>query len=158
FMLQHFAGAYPAWYVEGFAEYMQTVNFEDNRVLIGAPAGARTGWLFHEQQIPIADMLRAPHSVFDTPAKTEHFYAQAWLMVHYVFETPERRQKLRAYLSALRAGGDPVAAFQPAFGETPDDFARELLTYQRRQVSIYAMARTPEPDADLHVSSLPETA
>jgi hypothetical protein len=45
FMLQYFPGSYPAWYVEGFAEYLATVRFTDDMLEIGRFNPARASWL-----------------------------------------------------------------------------------------------------------------
>lgn len=45
FMYQYFANIYPAWYVEGFAEFASTVAFEDNRIVIGRVVPTRADWL-----------------------------------------------------------------------------------------------------------------
>jgi len=42
FMLQHYPGAYPAWLVEGYAEYFMTAEIEDRKILVGSPNGARS--------------------------------------------------------------------------------------------------------------------
>jgi hypothetical protein len=78
------------------------------------------------------------------------FYAQAWLATHYMFNRPERAAGFDRYCAALQDGGDPIGAFEPAFGVSPQDFDKELRDYKRKSMQIYLM---PEEKAD-HASSI----
>src|SRR5688500_4343027 len=46
FVLQNYAGAFPAWFVEGFAEFNSTARFaKDGSIAFGIPASHRAGEL-----------------------------------------------------------------------------------------------------------------
>jgi tetratricopeptide (TPR) repeat protein len=81
--------------------------------------------------------------VFDmTPASPEYneanrqgaFYAQSWLLVHYLGASDERTRQLGRYLTLLRSGGRPDESFAGAFdvtraemGKRAEDYLGELL-------------------------------
>ena len=58
FMLQYQAVAYPAWYIEGFAELAGTASFERPSVITyGKVAKHREGELFYTKRYPAAKMV-----------------------------------------------------------------------------------------------------
>ena len=129
FMLQYHAAAYPAWYVEGFAEYVATAEITPERIeygnyrrnqaaLIGDPAN----WF------PYDEIL------FGQPGRVtpEHFYAQSWLLVHYLMADETRRAALVRYLQATARGDEPRAAFTAAFGMNAGQLQAALRPYTRR--------------------------
>ena len=55
FMLRNFNGAYPSWYVEGFAELNSTIKLhDDGSFQVGAPANHRSAELFQMTQMPVS--------------------------------------------------------------------------------------------------------
>jgi hypothetical protein len=64
------------------------------------------------------------------------FYAQAWLATHLLFNRPERAAGFDRYCKALEGGGDPIDAFKPAFGITPQEFEQELRRYRYSGIQI----------------------
>lgn len=131
FMYQYFPTAYPAWYSEGFAEYVATTDITPARVDYGEFAEARVSWLLSQPWLPMSRILTAsPHEL--SADESAMFYAQAWLLVHYIFYTPEARAAFNAYARALQSGADRIAAFSEAFGQTPEQVQARLRTYLRR--------------------------
>lgn len=129
FMLQQAPGAYPAWYVEGFAEYFSTVRFTRNAIDIGNFSRSRTSWLVHEGWLPLDRLLGGRPSGL-TPEGVSMFYSQSWLLTHYFYSNPERQAALGRYLVAARRS-DPVAAIQQATGMDARRMERELRDYIR---------------------------
>ncbi|MGL6043968.1 MAG: DUF1570 domain-containing protein [Sandaracinobacteroides sp.] len=103
--------AYPAWYVEGFAEYFSTATFAEGRVTYGLPAETRAIALAQGQWLPL-DRLLARDPRLARGSSAAMFYAQSWVLTHYLFRTPGMRDKLAAYLRAQASGEDPVSAFR----------------------------------------------
>lgn len=138
FMYQHFANVYPAWYVEGFAEFVATAAFEENRTVLGRASEARTSWLYAGSWVTMEDMIQG------MPRESEdvaHFYAQSWLFVHYLFNTEGAMAKFRAYVRELRLGAAPADAFRTGFGVSPSEMQSELRLYLRRNPNALALTR-----------------
>lgn len=138
FMYQHFANLYPAWYVEGFAEFVATTEFEEGRIVIGQASEARAGWLLAGSWLPMERLIEGMPRDSEDIAR---FYAQSWLFVHYIFNTEGMLGKFRAYLRALRLGATPAEAFQTGFGVSPSEMQSTLRTYMRGNPHALALTR-----------------
>ncbi|MFC7499714.1 hypothetical protein ACFQRC_10830 [Enterovirga sp. GCM10030262] len=124
FMLQHFPANYPTWYIEGFAEYLATVEFTDTHVDVGRDNRIRATWL-RANWYSLDNMLTRDSA----SAGGSLFYAQSWLMVHYLMRDPERRALLQRYLRGFAEGEDPKASFRTVFEMDAVDFTRILRGY-----------------------------
>jgi hypothetical protein len=129
FMWQNTVNAYPAWYVEGWADYFATVRFSERHIDIGNfdPGRART--LLQGSWLPMERMLSGGIEGLDRNGLSA-FYAQSWLMVHYFYSTPERQAALARLLPALRRS-PPAEALLAATGLTPQGLTDELRRYIR---------------------------
>lgn len=129
FMLQHFPGAYPRWYVEGFAETLATLRVNDDGSFhVGDPPQYRAAQVFQLQDFPLDEMLDDNHKLTGLDA-LQH-YATGWLLTHYMSFDPARLPKLRAYLVALANGEDSLTAAKRELGDL-DALERELDTYKK---------------------------
>ncbi len=127
-MFQYFQAAYPAWYVEGFAEYMSTTEFErDGKAKIGIPAYHRAYGLAEGYAIPITKLLTA--TVEDLKrGDQDPFYGRAWLAVHFFTFSKERRGQLGKYLALVAKGTASIEAATQTFGDL-NKLNKELDTY-----------------------------
>ncbi len=115
-MLHYFPVAYPAWYVEGFAEYLSTVQFTPELAKIGLPASHRGYQLIVERTTPIEKLLSA--SVGDLKrAEVGNFYGRSWLLTHYLAFDRKRKGQQAAYLKKINGSIDPLDAARAAFGD-----------------------------------------
>jgi hypothetical protein len=133
-MKQSFSAAYPAWYLEGFAEYYATTRIlPDNVIEIGRPADYRMASFRgkHKDWLPLDRMLTA-NSYQQLGSKLHLLYAQGWLLVHYLANQEERRGQLGRFLVAINQGVDPKTAMDEAFGKDAAELDRELRAYSRR--------------------------
>jgi tetratricopeptide (TPR) repeat protein len=156
FMLHYFPQAYPTWYIEGFAEYLSTVEFERGRVLVGQPSVMRGTTLLNARFLPMRTLLAPPAQM--TGEERGMFYAQSWLMTHYIFSNQERTQQARRYFESIAAGEDPVEAFEPAFGQTPEAFQTTLREYMRGRIPYMSYPDTQVEDAQVTITRLPRSA
>lgn len=127
FMLQYQAAAYPAWYVEGFAELISTASFErEGAITYGKPARHREGELRYTRRYPAAKMVDGRY--LDESRDAENWdYGDAWAVTHYLTFSEKRKGQLKAYLNAINAGQDyPEAA--KIFGDV-NDLTREVGIY-----------------------------
>ncbi|MBA3676881.1 MAG: hypothetical protein H0W74_05690 [Sphingosinicella sp.] len=90
FMMTNFTGAFPAWFIEGFAEFYSTAKFDENGgVGIGTPALHRAYGLVLGDPIPIQRLVT--HSSRDlSPEQREALYGRGWLLTHFLTFEPAR--------------------------------------------------------------------
>lgn len=130
FMMQYFAAAYPAWYVEGFAELYSTAQFLDDGVFrIGSPANHRGMQLYYDTPFPAEKLFLAKQD----PEDARHYYSIGWLLTHYLTFTPERKGQLREYLSAVNKGSTSEEAAREAFGDL-DKLNDEIQRYKKSRL------------------------
>jgi tetratricopeptide (TPR) repeat protein len=155
FMLQHFPAVYPRWYVEGFAEYVATARLEPDTIEYGRMNSALASWVGDSSRLIPLDQI-----LFVRPERIERgatqYYAQSWLLVHYLLRDAERMRQLNRYLTAVGAGQEPRAAFQAAFAMTPSDMQRRLASYGSGGMSFTRIRRASASRAPtLTVTPLP---
>ncbi|HYE46335.1 MAG TPA: tetratricopeptide repeat protein [Caulobacter sp.] len=132
FMLGSFPGAYPAWMVEGFAEYYSTTVIDPKFIEVGRVQEWRTGALLADRWIPMADLLANKYD----PKRWNEFYSQSWLLTHYLMSDPQRFEQFRAYAALVAKGGDPVSSMTQATGLTPDALQAALKKYKSGGLKI----------------------
>lgn len=110
FMLQNFPVAYPAWYVEGFAELVSTASFERSGLITYGKVANHRSYEFEGRVVNARDMLLKP------PSATGLNYGDSWLLTHYLTFAPDRRGQLRAFLAAFNAGA-PASDAAKVFGD-----------------------------------------
>jgi hypothetical protein len=117
-LLGNFAAAYPAWFAEGYPEFLSTVRFDKDTVVVGAPAQHRAYDLLRGASFPAEKLFAANMSTIrqdDMPA----LYARGWLLTHllYVSADDRRRKQFTAYLNAVNRGKPGLEAAREAFGD-----------------------------------------
>ncbi|MDT9599798.1 tetratricopeptide repeat protein [Sphingosinicella rhizophila] len=133
FMFQYFPAAYPSWYSEGFAEFYGTTRILDNDAIeLGHAALARYYSLTSKQWLPLEKMLAAKNYE-DVKRDLHLLYAQGWLLVHYLANTPARAGQLDKYLALINAGQSFEAATDAAFGKDAKELDSELRAYARKR-------------------------
>ncbi|WP_411818194.1 hypothetical protein [Hyphococcus sp. DH-69] len=136
FMYRNFSGVYPQWFVEGFAEYFSTIDFNDEKAVIGDLSIARYATLLKRSMLDVelffVDELRG--------REVSGLYATAWLATHYFYSSTERQAQLFQYIRDQRAGSDPRLAFENAIGMTIKDFEKRLRTYLKKEIGAYVVS------------------
>jgi hypothetical protein len=152
FMFRNFASAYPAWYVEGFAEFVATAEFFENGSWNrGKPPYYRAYGLIAGQKLPIEKLL------FGTPDKLpselrDVYYGRAWLLTHMLYNDAGRRGQLTDYLKAL-AGGTPEREAAKIFGDLTM-LDKQLDRYLKSRIVFYKGATPLQYDGPLAVTTL----
>ena len=159
FMRANSSNTWPTWYSEGFAEYFATVRIGSRRIDIGNFDAGRTGTLEAMEWLPLERVLGRGIAGL-TREQIQIYYAQAWLLTHYLYSTPERQQLLRRLLAAQRRTADGAAALQLAGGPTLAELTAELRRYYRAGSIEYrqmerASNATPPP---VTITALPASA
>ena len=130
FMMQNFSDSYPAWFIEGFAEYFMTVEIEDDRILIGKHNDNRGSWLRGGSWLSMSDLLAKRSG--EVRRNNATYYPLAWLLTHWFMANDDRNRQLQAYLADVGAGGDTVEAMTRATGLQLPELRRELRRYMNR--------------------------
>ncbi|MGB7408956.1 MAG: hypothetical protein WA908_10660 [Pontixanthobacter sp.] len=145
FMFRNMAVPAPAWFVEGFAEFMATAEFnKDGSWSYGRVAGHRAYSLLRGPKIPIRDLLtqRPTDSVDNVFA----FYGRAWALTHMLYRSETRGERIGLYLAELQEGVDPIEAAETVFGDL-DDFEDQLQDYIEGSIN-YTKFEEPLPYLD----------
>lgn len=130
FMLQNAPYGYPAWFIEGFAEYFMTVEISEDRILIGKYNDERGSWLRGTTWISMNDLLaKRPGEVTKRNAT---YYPVAWLLTHWFMSDDARFSQLRTYLLDVGDGGNSIEAMVRATGMSNADLRRGLRRYMGR--------------------------
>jgi hypothetical protein len=158
FMLGSGAIAYPAWYVEGFAEYFMTAEFTPDRINFGKFNENRARWLVNGTWLSLEKVLARRFKPTDREDMAM-FYAQSWLLTHYMFRAEGMLPKLTAYLRAVTSGTDPVTAFKTHVDPDLTAFQYKLKTYlQGRKLTYSRFDRSEATPATVKLSELPASA
>lgn len=155
FMMQNETEAYPAWYVEGFAEYFSTVRFESRGTEIGHFSPGRAYSLLADPWLPFERVISGGPQGLDREEMAA-YYAQSWLLTHFFYSTPERSQSMGRFFAAQR-GNDPVAALQTAMGLTPQQLTDELRRYVRGRLTYRRLPPDANATAAVTVTSMPRS-
>ncbi len=157
FMLGSTAAAYPAWYIEGFAEYFSTAQFRPDSIQVGNADRNRSYALVAATWLPLETILakRSPTNAEDAAL----YYAQSWLMTHYLFRAPGMAEKLGAYLTAVNRGDDSISAFKAHVAADLPDFQRKLHAYLTgSKITLSRFQRSPPEKLAVAVTTLPASA
>ena len=154
FMMQAGTTALPAWYIEGFAEYLMTAEFRPDRIEFGGLSRGRYYVLSTFPWAPLEQVLRRAPGV-----NLDSFYAQSWLLTHYLSRVKGMPAKRDAYLRKVSAGADPVEAFRTEIDPDLDAFQSRLRTYLvKREFTFSRMTRQPPEAVRMEVIELPSVA
>ncbi len=144
FMKRHLRAAFPGWFIEGFAEYYSTVDFDkEGRATVGQPAHRRAYGLLMLPKIPAERILFEPPSAMRSRGQTDVYYGRSWLLTHMLFHDPARANQINAYTNAINAGTEPRQAATDAFGDLAQ-LDKDLNRYVEGRLS-YRTTRDPVP-------------
>jgi tetratricopeptide (TPR) repeat protein len=139
FIVHNDESKYPKWFDEGFAEVLSTMSARGKAIEYGEPMPERVARLPHGKWIPFAQLLEI-RDVFSLEGdQTAMFYAQSWLLVHYLMNArPERKLKtdVAEYLRLEETGTSPSAAFERAFGVPVSQLRDTLYRYLVRDLRV----------------------
>ncbi|MBB6093856.1 hypothetical protein HNQ60_002737 [Povalibacter uvarum] len=159
-MYSRLRGFYPAWYVEGFAEYLSTVSLRGNVYSIGASQQERLLWLESASRVWIGwdvmlDPKRFAEAVKAKQVDSLQFYAQAWLLAHYMLSDSDRVKGFNQYFESVGRGEDALPAFEAATGMTAAKLDKALRAHMRRLPGM--RVKVPQlPEAAVRIAELPK--
>ena len=141
FMFRNFSTPAPAWFTEGFAEFVSTAEFEkDGTWTFGRPADHRAQEVQYFRNIDVRRLLEGQYG----DNALNGFYGWSWALTHMLYSQEyERGDKIDPYFRRLNAGENPLAAAEASFGDL-DDLGRSLRAYVRKSM---AYSRSDQPIA-----------
>jgi len=138
-LLQRLAANPSPWFNEGLADYFSTFEVAGSSAKFGLPIESHLD-LLSRGRMPLSELFAVtPDSkTYNEGNRRSVFYAQSWLLVHYMLvERRERWNQLVTFENLLQNGAPPDTAFQRAFGVAPTVLDGELSQYSKQSVMRY---------------------
>lgn len=148
FVMRNTIPEMPLWLDEGLAEYYSTFEISGGKAYIGrALAGhlqlLQSGPLLSLRELFAVDAaaLHAGNSRW-----VEYFYAQSWVLTHYLLaSSADQAGSAKALFAAIRQGVDSRTALERAYGTDLATLEKELNDYVRGRGREFGMfIYTPE--------------
>jgi tetratricopeptide (TPR) repeat protein len=131
--LQPVAGERPAWLEEGLAEVFSTFEFKDGEIIFGQPLLHHILLLHHVSLQPVAELAATDRKSlpYNEDVRTSLFYAQSWLLAHYLMFSKESANAFRLghCLRLYNQNVSPAQIFEQAFGCDYHEMDRRLSRY-----------------------------
>lgn len=154
FMKRHLRAAFPAWLIEGFAEYYSTVDFDKKgHAMIGRPVYRRAYGLLQMPKIPAEKLLFEQPGAMRSNGQTDVYYGRAWILTHMLMHSGPRGDQVNRYTNAINAGTDARQAASDAFGDLAL-LDKDLNRYIQGKLN-YRTTRAPVPvSANIRIAPL----
>ena len=148
-LLVHHEIDFPRWYEEGLAEFLSTVLFEGDAVVVGLPPKDR-----FKQSLEVLSFEQIMAEGYNPHVRTVQYgdpYLQYWFLVDYLLlGSRARYTQLEDCLRLVHLGTPAVEAFSIAFGMSPQKFwDSELKSYAVNLRSRGRYKKVPIPAAYL---------
>ena len=156
-MRQSFPGATPAWFTEGVADYYKTAHIDERETRVGYRDDVRIATMNRQPWMPIETLLTR-RALSANRDQMSAFYAQSWLLTHYLLSDATRLGQLEAYLRAVAEGTVSLEAVQPAFGLTPAQLESEIRRYRAGTMPYAVYPTPPQPPIEMRIETLPPSA
>jgi tetratricopeptide (TPR) repeat protein len=123
----------PPWLSEGFAGYYSTMRIFKKEAIVGRPPEGFADILKNEKLLPIVTLFAATH---ESPLYNDEgrqrllFYAESWLVVHYLWSN-HLQEQLLLYFDLVQHNASFTEAIQQAFKMTPAAFDKAIENYLR---------------------------
>jgi Tfp pilus assembly protein PilF len=141
----------PRWFEEGNAEYLSNSRLRDRAFDYGLAPEQYLVTLGFNNWMPLQAILEVSDAAALSELDGAMFYAQSWLLVHYLRSHPygdaDISKQLTRYARLSATGLSPVEAFEQSFGLDVDRLETDLLRYylerQFKQRSVPANTALP---------------
>ncbi len=133
FMYQHSQAWFPTWYSEGFADYLSSFVVDRNIVKFGLEVKMRLPVLSGKKiWVPFHEIMetniREAKGVRRQVSK-QLFYAQSWLLTHFLHHQNGFYQKLNDFLVEIGQGANSVEALDRIFEISPEKLDKLVRDY-----------------------------
>ena len=138
----------PLWFNEGFAEYYSTFQSDGNFAQIGLPIRGHVEYLQSSSLMSLNELFSIGQgSIFYSEETTQNiFYAQSWLLVHYLLrgKNGTLKPQLNQFLTRLKRGQSSDDAFQESFKTDYGSLLKDLKFYLRKGAFKYIRVSSTE--------------
>lgn len=163
---------WPAWLLEGIAEFYSSFETQGTEARLGAPIAEHVLLLREVPMLRLGELFAVDHQspTYNEGQRQNIFYAQSWALVHYLMlgNKSTRQPQLREFIRALSEGAEVEPAFRASFQTDYSRMETELRSYVSRQAypglayrlkqasaaADVALARLPPADSLFHLGSL----
>jgi tetratricopeptide (TPR) repeat protein len=139
----------PLWLNEGLAEFYGNTSFSAGKIRVGRASPGHLETLRRSGAPPLEALLSADRSspLYNSAEKAPSFYAEAWLLTHYLLLGARGANKptLYEYLRLLDQGVGDLEAARRAFGGL-ERLKRSLDRYRRQGEFFYLPLPPPQAD------------
>ena len=146
------------WFDEGFAEYMSTFESSNGHAQVGKVPLAELQFLRRNGKLlRLADLISVNRNsdIYNhNGPMQETFYAQSWLLVHYLFDH-QLTGRAQAFFDLLATGTALDDATQKAFGMKSAKLEDELLAYAKGERFRYFSLPVAHDESVKAVSARP---
>lgn len=150
FMLHYFPAAYPAWYVEGFAEFYSVIKFtKENAIEFGYLPLFRAYGLVTQNPMPLERLFAGPTERTNA-IDMDRYYGTAWLLTHMFRYNRVRGDEFQKYLDDTVKGKVKDADSYFAGGIKALD--KELRAYISKRLSISRLPPQEMPQVSVSFS------
>jgi tetratricopeptide (TPR) repeat protein len=157
----------PVWLNEGLAEFYATTRIGNHSATLGVPDEIHLALLRAGRWLPLDRMLAVNHASpeYNEQDRASLFYAQSWLLTHWLLLGQEGcdvgakpataagagarpcGQRMDELLAALERGADPVQAASQVLGDSAE--AERRLHAYARQSSFHTIRVPAAEDTDI---------
>jgi tetratricopeptide (TPR) repeat protein len=135
------------WFDEGFAEYFSTIKINGKQAEVGLVSQERGSILQQSTLIKVTDLFRIGHNSAIYNETGDHrslFYAQSWLVVHYLYDTNQLTKAGLLFELSTSQSISIEQAIAKAFGVEAAQFDRSLKDYlTRNSFKYYTLPMAP---------------
>ncbi len=154
----------PPWFGEGLAEYFETLQFvDDQRIVLGTPPDGHLSLLKQNGLIPLAEFFATDNSALHARGDESRslFYAQAWLLTHYLLHADKSRSTdLNVLFTQLTKAESTDGLIQELFQIKTAALSTALSSYIARPLPpnrIVSATRKTEVETDMTAATLSES-
>jgi hypothetical protein len=149
---------YPSWYVEGFADYLGETNMRRGTFVVGARSEQRTNQLVNGPPWIDFNVLLDPVQLIATAQRGElnglQFYAQSWLLTHYMLADSARTQAFNTYFDHIGRGESAISSFESTTGIAVAQLPGKVRAHLRKLPGL--RVTIPDlPEASAKLENLP---
>lgn len=142
----------PLWLDEGLAEYYSSfiLRSSNNTAEIGHPLLGHLFYLSRKRMLGLDELFATDHRSpnYNESDRQGVFYAQSWLLVHFLAANEERRVRFGKFLSAVRDGADAEVALRAALGVDIPTLEAQLKKYLGTADLFYRLELDEDVEAD----------
>jgi Tfp pilus assembly protein PilF len=157
----HKAEWLPLWLNEGLAEFYENTDIDEKGARLGQASVEDLNYLNANRMLPLATLFavdrKSPY--YHDESKGSVFYAESWLLTHYLIAGDEAlgTHRVHDYAQLLAQGEDPVTAAREAFGDLAElQLLLERYLLQRKFTYFILKEPLATKDPDLQVRAVPE--